>query len=101
MSGAALTQTWDQDHRLAQALSDYERAADKTAWLTEYCSRSPELEQPFRELLLNEGLARQAAPDPDPGRLAAGTRLGAFEIIEWWDRGGQGHIYRAKQLDLD
>ena len=51
-----------------------------------------------------EGLTRgesRGDDDPAPSRLAAGTRLGAFEIVGPIGAGGMGIVYHARDTRLD
>ncbi len=40
-------------------------------------------------------------PGVDGGRLAAGTKLGRYEIVEFIGGGGMGWVYRAKDTELE
>ncbi len=81
-------------------------AAQRTDWLTQQCSDSPELLE--KVLALREAESRSSGfledgPRTHPASWVlddrAGQRLGAFELIEMLAIGGMSTVYRARRAD--
>ncbi len=61
----------------------------------------PELRREVLALLLTLDQAGSFLATPDPGELAAGHRLGPYEIVDHLGGGGMGEVYRGHDTRLD
>ena len=81
---------------------------ERTAYLESHCDGNPELRQHIDELIAADdegggGLELPILATPSLLRafrpLAAGDRIGAYEILEEIGHGGMGIVYRARRAD--
>ena len=88
----------------------------RTTFVEEACAGNPDLVREVRSLLESHGSAREdflaqpafdlvtgsefVDPPPEPRVLAAGTKLGPYEIVDQVGSGGMGEVYRARDPRL-
>jgi hypothetical protein len=83
-------------------------ATARAAFLEEACAGDATLRQDIESLLAQpvstdgflEQPALEAAQPISAMRLAAGTRLGSYEIVGLLGAGGMGEVYRARDTTL-
>ena len=86
--------------------------ADRDAFVLQACAGDDELRAEVESLLASDRVAGSFCETPAPAlltgddavpsaRLEPGTRLGAYEIIDFIAAGGMGEVYRARHSVLD
>ena len=98
---------------MEEAFHRYEEldAAARVAFLDELTRSDPDLAAQLRAMLdadssdpgfldpPTSAFGRDGAASDD--RLPPGTRLGAYEVVEWVASGGMGAVYRAERADRE
>jgi serine/threonine-protein kinase len=85
---------------------------DRDAFVLQACAGDDELRAEVQSLIASDGAAGSFCEIPapalltdgdavPPARLESGTRLGAYEIIDFIAAGGMGEVYRARHSVLD
>jgi non-specific serine/threonine protein kinase/serine/threonine-protein kinase len=97
---------WAQVKQVMQAALDLPEA-DRRAYLESACGADEELRAEVESLLMAHQKASSfldvpaSLPEPlDSGYLAAGTRLGPYQIVQLVGEGGMGTVYQALREDI-
>jgi len=97
---------WAQIKQAMQAALDLPEP-DRRAYLDSACGNDPALRDEVESLLAAHNQASgfldvAASPPkpPDPGYLAAGTRLGPYVLVQSIGEGGMGTVYQALREDI-
>ena len=104
-AGAMNRNAWPRVEELFHAA--LERApGERAAFLASACNGDDELRREVESLLAQEGESARLLERPpaeaatQPLRVARGTRLGPYEVVERIGAGGMGEVYRARDTRL-